>query len=265
MKRSNNKGGEGQKSVYFLSDLHLGVDGRYTSREREVRVCRLLRSVADDIGHLYLVGDIFDHWYEWREAVPRGFVRWFGVLAELRDAGVPITAFTGNHDVWLFDYLQEELDIVVERKPLAVEHFGRRLLIGHGDGLGPGDTGYKLLKKVFTNPLAQWLYSRLHPNFALRLMRSSSHTSRKYGDYEGQFIAEQEWLVAYAERKIQSTPYDYLVFGHRHLPIRYPLSNGTSTYINLGEWLSFETYGVLTPQGFDLLYYDNPNGIIYGS
>ena len=252
------------KKVFFISDLHLGVDGKFSSKERELRICRWLKANVDQIEHLYLVGDIFDHWYEYKEVVPRGFIRWLGTLAELRDQGVPITAFTGNHDIWMYDYLTTELDIPIVRDPILIQHFGYDILIGHGDGLGPGDYGYKWMKKIFTNRICQWLFSRIHPNFSLWLMRKSSHTSRKYGADEGSFNREKEWLVQYCERKIQSHNYDFFVFGHRHLPIYHTLSNQKSIYVNLGDWLNFETYAILDASGIQLLYHDDENGKIYG-
>lgn len=233
------------RKAYFASDFHLGIDGQLPAVERERQIVRWLDSIRQDAGVIFLVGDLFDFWFEYRYAVPRGFVRFLGKLAELRDAGIPVYAFTGNHDMWMFDYFPRELDIPVLRRPVQVQLGRHRFLIGHGDGLGPGDHGYKRLKKVFANPFCQWLFARLHPNLGIRLADFWSGKSRAAQPHTEDWLgADREWLVQYCERKIQSLDIDFFIFGHRHLPVDYLLSNGHSRYLNLGEWMNFNSYAV---------------------
>ena len=242
--------------TFFASDFHFGVDARTTSREREAAVVSWLDyCLTEGADAIYLVGDLFEFWFEWRYAVPRGYVRFLGKLAEVADAGVPLHIFTGNHDLWMRDYLQEEVGAILHRDPIQATVYGQRILVGHGDGLGPGDYGYKRLKKVMTAPWAQWLYARLHPNASIGLANWFSGKSRDAQPSEEIFRgADNEWLVAYSEEKLRQYPeLDYLIFGHRHLPIDYPLSNGRSRYLNLGEWLNYQTFLRLEPGNADLL------------
>ena len=242
-------------AIYLASDFHLGVDARHTSREREARIVAWLdEAFRRDAEAFYLVGDLFEFWFEWKRVVPRGYVRFLGKLAEICDAGIPVHVFTGNHDMWLEDYLVKEVGVVLHHRPVTVEHYGYRMLIGHGDGLGPGDTGYKLLKRLFRARWARWCYGRLHPNFAMGLAYYFSGQSRSTQPPEAEFLGpDREWLVAYSERKLARRPeLDYLVFGHRHLPIDHLLSNGRSRYVNLGEWLHYYSYAVLDAGGLRL-------------
>ena len=231
--------------IFFASDFHLGVDARDSSAERERKIVAWLEHCAAERAEaIYLVGDLFEFWFEWRRAVPRGYVRFLGKLAELTDHGIPIYVFTGNHDMWMRDYLEEETGVTVYREPVVHTIYGRQVLIGHGDGLGPGDYGYKRLKKVMNARWAKWLYARLHPNFAMKLALFFSGHSRASQPSEEEFLGpEREWLVAYSEQKLRERPeLAYCIFGHRHLPIDHTLSNGRSRYINLGEWLGAYTY-----------------------
>ncbi|MEL6969157.1 MAG: UDP-2,3-diacylglucosamine diphosphatase [Bacteroidota bacterium] len=254
--------------TYFASDFHLGIDGRLSSQERERQLVRWLDMVQQDADAIYLVGDLFDFWFEYKTAVPKGYIRLLGKLAAIRDAGIPIYLFTGNHDMWMFDYLEKELDAPIYRKPVIHEIYGKTFFIGHGDGLGPGDHGYKLLKKVFANPVCQWLFARLHPNFGIWLAQFFSGKSRAANHDEDQFYGdENEWLLQYSCRKSEQLPQvDYFVFGHRHLPIDYGLPNGRSRYINLGEWVNFNSYAVFDGASLELKFYENPAGeVIEGS
>ena len=230
------------KKTYFASDFHLGIDVKYTSQEREQQIVRWLRQIKEDAAALYLVGDIFDFWFEYRKVVPKGYVRLFGALADLRDHGIPIYYFTGNHDMWMFKYMEEEFDIPIYRKPITREIQGKTFFIGHGDGLGPKDHGYKFLKKVFDNRICQFLFGLIHPNLGIGLANFWSGTSRdsKKNKDSKTFLGEdEEWLLMYANRKVLEVPADYFVFGHRHLPINYTLKNGKSRYINLGDWMNY--------------------------
>ena len=249
--------------VFFASDLHLGVDARLSSRARERLFVRWLDEVvAASGGRLYLMGDIFEFWFEYKTVVPRGYTRLFGKLAELRDGGIPIDYFTGNHDLWMRDYLPTELGIPLHHRPAILELDGHRLLIGHGDGLGPGDVGYKRMKRLFRNPLAQWSYARLHPNFAIGLASRVAGVSREHTRPEesGFLGADREWLVRYAERKLASDPtLEYFVFGHRHLPIDYTLSDGRARYVNLGDWLEYQSYGHWDGHELHLRFFEAPD------
>lgn len=252
--------------TYFASDFHLGVPGQLSSRERERQIVRWLDQIAVDAQAIYLVGDVWDFWFEYKTVVPKGTIRLLGKLAELRDADIPIHFFTGNHDMWMFRYLDDELGIPIHREPIIQEINGKTFFIGHGDGLGPGDHGYKLIKKVFANRVCQWLFERLHPNFGIGLANFWSQKSRAYNPEEVKFLGEEnEWLVAYANRKLDTITADYFVFGHRHLPIDYTLKNGKSRYINLGEWLNFNSYAVFDGQDLQLQFFENPDGKIFGN
>lgn len=235
------------KKIYFLSDFHLGIPDKAQSRLREKKIVSFLDSIKDNAAMIFIVGDMFDFWYEYRKVVPKGFVRLLGKLASFTDEGIPIHFFVGNHDMWMTDYFQDELNIPVYFEPAAFELMGKKFLIGHGDGLGPGDTGYKLLKKVFRNPVAQWMFGLLPPVIGMGLADYSSRRSRAAaGDSNDHFLGpEKEWLLIYCNEILQHTHYDYFVFGHRHLPIDYVLNPAAATpsrYINLGDWIKYYSY-----------------------
>ncbi|NQY07821.1 MAG: UDP-2,3-diacylglucosamine diphosphatase, partial [Flavobacteriaceae bacterium] len=202
---------------------------------------------------IFLLGDLFDFWFEYKTVVPKGFVRVLGKLAEIRDSGIPIYFFVGNHDLWMTNYFQEELDIPVYHKPKEFTLNGKTFLIGHGDGLGPGDKGYKRMKKVFTNPFSKWLFRWLHPDLGVKIGQYLSVKNKLIsGDDDIKFLGEEkEWLVQYAKRKLETKHYDYFIFGHRHLPMTIAL-NETSQYINLGDWIHYFSYGVMDGQKMSL-------------
>ncbi len=231
------------KKIYFASDFHLGAPDEKTSLIREKKIVRWLDFVAQDAEAIYLVGDIFDFWFEYKHAIPKGFVRLQGKLAELSDRGIAIHFFTGNHDMWMFDYFPKELGVTMHREPIHVKRNGIKLFIGHGDGLGPGDYGYKFIKKVFASSICQWLFARLHPNFGIAVANFWSRRSRKVnGNSDEIFLGEQnEWLAIYARDILTKEHFDYFIFGHRHLPLDIQL-NDKSRYINLGAWIKDCTY-----------------------
>jgi UDP-2,3-diacylglucosamine hydrolase len=233
------------KKIYFISDFHLGVPDYESSLEREKKIVRWLDLIKSDAQSLYLMGDVFDYWFEYKNTVPKGYVRLLGKLAELSDNGVNIYYFTGNHDMWIFDYLPKEVGLTVYREPVQHEYNGAKFYLGHGDGLGPGDHGYKLIKKIFANKFCQWLFARIHPNLGLWLMKYFSRTSRAAtGQNDEKFLgAEKEWLILYAKEVLKKEHYDYFIFGHRHLPIDFQL-NKNSRYINLGEWINHHLFVV---------------------
>ncbi|MHA6246735.1 UDP-2,3-diacylglucosamine diphosphatase [Pontibacter sp. CAU 1760] len=240
------------KKVYFASDFHLGVPDEATSRAREKKIVRWLDTIRHDAAAILLVGDIFDFWFEYKYAIPKGYARLQGKLAELTDAGIPIMLFTGNHDMWMFDYFPQELNIPVLRDPISTQFGGKTFYIGHGDGLGPGDHTYKLLKRVFNNKACQWLFARVHPNLGIGVANIWSRRSRISNiKKDEEFLGEREWLVQYCQEVEATQHHDYYVFGHRHLPLDLPIGEH-SRYINLGEWVNFCTYAVYDGESLQL-------------
>jgi UDP-2,3-diacylglucosamine hydrolase len=231
------------KKIYFISDFHLGVPNHAASLQREKLIVQFLNEIKDETAELFLLGDMFDFWYEYRKVVPKGYVRLLGKLAEFSDAGIPMHFFVGNHDMWMRDYLQTELSIPVYHHPAEFERSGKKFLIGHGDGLGPGDLRYKALKKIFRNPVCKWLFGILPPVMGMGLANYLSRRSRvRTGKTEEHFLGEEkEWLISYCKEILHQKNIDFFVFGHRHLPIDYRLTD-TSRYINLGDWVRYFTY-----------------------
>lgn len=245
-----------RNKIYFASDFHLGTANYAQSRERENRIVRWLDFIKEDAAELYLVGDIFDFWFEYKHAVPRGYVRFLGKLAELSDNGVKITMFKGNHDMWMFGYLKEEIGVHIISDELVINRNGKRFYIHHGDGLGPGDAKYKFLKKIFRSGFCQWLFARVHPNLGIGIAKAWSGHSRIAGAKKETFLNEQhEWLVQYSKEMLQNEDFDYFVFGHRHLPLDITLSP-SSRYVNLGEWINYNTYAVFDGNGLSLCYFE---------
>lgn len=242
----------GHKKIYFFSDFHLGVPSYNESLIREKKICRWLDKIQSDAAELFILGDVFDFWFEYRHVVPKGYVRLLGKLAEFTDSGIPITIFTGNHDMWMFDYLTQEIGVKLIRKPQEFTFNGTKFLIGHGDGLGPGDHGYKFIKKIFANKFCQWLFARLHPNFGISMANFWSRKSRQHtGHHDAVYLGDdKEYLVQFMLETEKHTHYDYYIFGHRHLPIDKTIGN--SRYINLGDWMSYFTYAVWDGQKLEL-------------
>ena len=233
------------KKIYFSSDNHLGAPTAAESKPREEKFVQWLEEIKDDAAAIFLLGDLFDFWFEYKHVVPKGFVRTLGKLAQIKDSGIPVYFFVGNHDLWMNDYFLKELNIPVYHKPQEFEFNGKKFLVGHGDGLGPGDKGYKRMKKVFTNPFSQWLYRWLHPDLGVPLAQYFSVKNKAIsGEEDMEFLGEdKEWLIQYCRRKLETKHYDYFLFGHRHLPMEFPL-NKNSMYINTGDWINHYTYAV---------------------
>lgn len=244
------------KKVYFSSDNHLGAPTQELSKPREKKFVQWLDEAKEDATAIFLLGDLFDFWFEYKHVVPKGFVRVLGKLAEIRDSGIPIYFFVGNHDLWMNSYFEDELNIPVFHHPKEFIFNNKTFLIGHGDGLGPGDKGYKRMKKVFTNPFSKWLYRWFHPDLGVPLAQHLSVKNKLIsGDDDAKFLGEEnEWLVQYAKRKLESKHYDYFVFGHRHLPMSIEVGKD-STYHNLGDWINYYTYGVFNGNTFELKEY----------
>ena len=245
------------KKLYFASDNHLGAPTAALSRPREEKFVRFLDEIKPDAEAIFLLGDLFDFWFEYKTVVPKGFVRTLGKLAEIRDSGIPIYFFVGNHDLWMDDYFEKELNIPVFRRPLEVECAGKTFLIGHGDGLGPGDKGYKRMKKIFTNPFCRWLFRWLHPDVGVRLAQYLSVKNKLISGVEDvKYLGDdQEWLVQYCKEKLKTKHYDFFLFGHRHLPLEIELENH-STYINTGDWINYYTYGEFNGEAMSLKTYN---------
>ena len=233
------------KKIYFASDNHLGAPTRAASFPREKKFVAWLDEIKEDAAAIFLLGDLFDFWMEFKTVVPKGFTRTLGKLAEISDSGIPIYYFVGNHDLWMNGYFEEELNIPVYHKPEEFTFNDKTFFIGHGDGLGPGDKGYNRMKKVFTNPFCKWLFRWLHPDLGVRMAQHLSVKNKLIsGDDDAKFLGEDnEWLVQYCKRKLENKHRDYFVFGHRHLPLDIDLSEN-SKYINLGDWIQYFTYGV---------------------
>lgn len=244
------------KKIYFASDQHFGIPDATSSKLREKKFMSWLDEVKTDARAIFLLGDLFDFWFEYKTVVPRGFVRVLGKIAEIRDSGIPIYFFVGNHDLWMIDYFETELGIPVYHQPKEYEFDGKTFLIGHGDGLGPGDKGYKRMKKVFAHPLSKWFYRWLHPDIGVKLAQYLSTKNKLISGQEDiKFLGEEnEWLAQYAKRKLEQKHYDYFLFGHRHLPMEIQVGKD-SKYINTGDWISHFTYAVFDGEDLTLKTY----------
>lgn len=250
-----------RKKIYFLSDFHLGAPNAEKSLVREKKIINFLDSIKDEAAELFIVGDIFDFWFEYRNVVPKGFVRLLGKLAELTDSGITIRVFVGNHDMWMKDYFQKELNIPVYYKPETFERCGKKFFIGHGDGLGPGDIGYKWLKQIFRNPICQQLFGIFPPYFGIGLANFLSRRSRANTEVSEEIFKgkDGEWLLIYCNQKLQKEKFDFFIFGHRHLPIDFKLNNSESRYINLGDWIRYFTYAEFDGENLELKSFTSQN------
>jgi UDP-2,3-diacylglucosamine hydrolase len=244
--------------ILFLSDFHLGVPDALSSKEREIKICTLIDSYKDNLSEIFLVGDVFDFWMEYKTCVPKGFYRLFGKLAELADKNIPIHFFTGNHDMWMKDLFKSEFNANIHHKSEIIERQGKKIYIAHGDGLGPGDTKYKLLKVFFASPVCQFLFRWIHPDIGIKLACFFSYQSR-YGNNKTQERYHgnaKEWLYIHCKEVMKKDTFDYFIFGHRHLPIYTSIGPAESVYINLGDWLDYNTYGIMTDGQISLLQYE---------
>ncbi|HSV75857.1 MAG TPA: UDP-2,3-diacylglucosamine diphosphatase [Bacteroidales bacterium] len=241
------------RKIFFVSDSHLGIPGYSESLAREKKLVKWLDTIKSEAGVIYLLGDIFEFWFEYRTVVPRGFVRLLGKLTEITDSGIPVYFFTGNHDIWTFGYLEQEIGLKILRDPVEITCRGKSFLIGHGDGLGPGDASYKLAKRAYNNRFLQKIFSYLHPGLGSVLVTFFSKKDR-YSNHAGYLNnpnIKDEKLVAFCNQMLLTKHFDFFVFGHRHLPYDYSL-NGSSRYINTGEWVNRFTYAVFDGQDMHL-------------
>ncbi|SDL66474.1 UDP-2,3-diacylglucosamine hydrolase [Catalinimonas alkaloidigena] len=243
------------KKAYFVSDFHLGAPTPHQSRLRERKVVAWLEQVQADAGVIFLIGDLFDFWFEYRHAIPKGFTRFLGKLAELADAGIDLRIFTGNHDMWMAGYFQEEFGLELYRQPRQFLLNDKKFLIGHGDGLGPGDGRYKIIKQLFQAKPLQHLFRFIHPDVGMQIAHTWSRSSRKKNQEKDlQFLGDDEWLLAYCRQVEAREHHDYYVFGHRHLPLDLDVTPD-SRYINTGEWLQACTYAEFDGKALALNYY----------
>lgn len=246
----------GGKKIFFASDFHLGSPTDSISRERERRIVTWLDSIKDSAHSIYLVGDIFDFWYEYKRAIPKGFVRFQAKIAEITDSGTPVYFFTGNHDMWMFDYFEKELGVKIFRKEIELTVAKHTFLIGHGDGLGPKDHLYKFFKMFFASKICQWTFGRLHPNFGIGLANFWSKSSRKKGDNHPEvYLGEDEWLLQHCKEQEAKKHHDFYIYGHRHLVIDHKVAEN-ARYLNIGHWFGNGQYGVYDGSTLDLIELD---------
>ena len=238
-----------KEKIYFASDFHLGSPNYEESLKREKKIISWLNEIEKDAKKIYLLGDIFDFWFEYEKVVPKGFVRMLAKLADLVDKGIKIHFLVGNHDMWMRDYLEKEIGLKVHFKEFIIEEDNQLIFIGHGDGLGKGDYKYKILKSLFTSKICKWLFSRLHPNFGIGLGQAWSNKSRK--EQEKPTNEEKEILVEYCKEQQKNNPVDYYVFGHRHIPMEVKIDK-RANYINLGDWIHHYSYAVLSDKNLEL-------------
>ncbi len=246
------------KKIYFLSDLHLGLKPAQESRKREKKAVRWLESIKQDAQVLFLLGDVFDYWYEYKRVVPKGFIRFLGKLAEIADAGIEIHYFTGNHDLWLYDYFTNEMGIIIHKKPFRVSINDKKFYLGHGDAEGPGDVPYKIMKSLFYNKTLQWLFSHLiHPDFSMWFGHRWSNKRRYSTGLKETFLGEdKEYQIISAKDRLKKEDFNYFIFGHRHIAYDIKLNN-YSRVINLGEWITQSHYAVFDGKDVLLQQFEN--------
>jgi UDP-2,3-diacylglucosamine hydrolase len=250
--------GTGNK-LYFASDFHLGTGTYASSRQREDRLVRWLDTIKADAAEIFLMGDVFDFWFEYSTVIPKGYIRLQGKLAELSDAGIKVYFFKGNHDMWVFDYFEKELGATIVSDEFILEANRKRFFLHHGDGLGEGDGAYKLLKNFFRSKFCQWLFARLHPNLGIGIANHWSKKSRLAGNKrEGErFVAREEtWAKNYADTLFKEHGhFDYVIMGHRHFPVMIDINKDTK-YVNLGEWVNFTSYAKFDGEKLELLHFE---------
>ncbi|MBN1925805.1 MAG: UDP-2,3-diacylglucosamine diphosphatase [Prolixibacteraceae bacterium] len=248
------------KITYFVSDVHLGSPALKNNSEREKLFVSWLNDAAKDAREIYLLGDIFDFWYEYKKVVPRGFVRTLGKIAEITDSGIPVHFFTGNHDVWVYDYLPSETGVTLHRGPLVKSINGKTFYLAHGDGLDPKEKGYLMLKRLFTSKTAQFFFSQLHPNIALWFGHQWAKQSRiaKGTEAETTNDIEKEANVLFAQNYIKNKKVDYFIFGHRHILVNKEIDLNCQLFF-LGEWLNYYSYAVFDGDKVELKIYSQKN------
>ncbi len=235
-----------RNKIYFASDAHLGARFHSDPRAVEKKLVRWLNSIKDDAKELWLLGDMFDYWYEYKYVVPKGFTRFLGKLAELSDEGVEIHIFIGNHDIWMFDYLPQEIGAIIHREPLTIDLLGKRFFLAHGDEVDYRSKAFQLMRKIFRNRFCQFLYGGIHPRWTFGFALSWSLSSRKKGlkkektkTYQGE---ASEYLVTFAKDYLKTHPdINFFIFGHRHIMLDLMLSR-TSRILIAGDWMQYFSY-----------------------
>ncbi len=231
------------KKIYFLSDIHLGAKTINNPLEHERRVVRFLDSIKNDASEIYLMGDIIDYWFEYKKVVPRGFTRFLGKISELTDMGIKVFWFTGNHDIWIFDYIPQETGATIYLKPIIKEIMGKRFYLAHGDGLGDDSLGYKFIHKFFRNKICQKLFSGIHPRWTVSLAHYWSKKSRLGGTVETFLGEDKEHLVQFSKDMAKTSDIDFFIYGHRHIMLDLMISR-KSRVIILGDWINLFSYAV---------------------
>tara|TARA_B000000532_G_scaffold244107_1_gene242456 strand:- start:2025 stop:2762 length:738 start_codon:yes stop_codon:yes gene_type:complete len=243
-----------KKKIYFASDFHLGYHIA-DSISREKKIVSWLDSIKKDAKSVYLIGDIFDFWFEYKNVVPKGFVRFLGKIAELTDSGIGVHIVVGNHDLWMKDYLIKECGVKIHHEPITIKEDNKTIFIGHGDGLGPGEKSFKIIKKIFKNRICQWLFARIHPNTALTIAHFWSKNSREKGETPNYLGKEKEFLEQFCiNHQENNSEINFYVLGHRHLPMEIDI-NKSCRYINTGDWLDHYSFAVFEKENISLKYY----------
>jgi len=240
-----------EKNIYFASDIHLGYPNFEESLKREKLFVQWLNEIKTQASEIYLLGDIFDFWHEYKKVAPRGFSRFLGCISTICDSGVPVHFFTGNHDIWVYDYLPRETGMQIHRNPIKIKRGDKNFYIAHGDGLGPNDWSFKLMKAFFTNKIAQWLFARIHPNTAIGLGHRWSQNRRHTYNYKKFNDLEREWLIIHSRQILDHEHFDFFIYGHRHFPVAYNLTEN-SMYLNTGDWLNNFSYAVFNGSELEL-------------
>ncbi|MBI4548178.1 MAG: UDP-2,3-diacylglucosamine diphosphatase [Ignavibacteriae bacterium] len=223
--------------AYFISDAHLGLGSREEERKKEDHLLTFLEHISKDASELFIVGDLFDTWFEYRTVIPKGFHRLLAKLDDLTHCGISVHYLAGNHDYWMKDFFDDELGIKTYHDAFDTMVDGKKIFIHHGDGLANGDFGYRILKKILRNRLNIKLFTVLHPDIGITLARSSSKKSRRYTLTKNN--ADDNGMLKFARQKIQEG-FDVVIMGHCHQPMMKEL--GTGLYINLGDWIAHHTY-----------------------
>lgn len=234
------------QKVYFFSDAHLGLGSRQEDHQKEQRLIRFLDFIQHDAGQVFIVGDLFDYWFEYKSVVPKKYFRLFSKLAALTERHIRVSFIAGNHDFWVKDYFRDELGMEVHLNPLEMDIYGKRFLIHHGDGLLKDDIGYRILKKILRNKLSIFLFSLIHPDITGWAARWSSRTSRQYTNTR---TYEESGMVEFAARQLENG-FDFVVMGHNHVASHQKL--GPGVYVNLGDWIFENTYAVFDGKTLEL-------------
>jgi UDP-2,3-diacylglucosamine hydrolase len=246
-----------KKSIYFASDFHLGIPNHEKSIQREREICSWLDCIKNDALKIFFIGDVFDFWFEYKHSIPKGNVRIQAKMAELVDLGIEVHVFQGNHDMWMFNYLSSELGVVIHENELIFDYMNKSFYLAHGDGLGPGDRGYKFIKRIFRNKVSQWFFKRLHPNFGIGMANYFSRKSR--GEYNLEDYKFKNWkeesIYQFICEREKNEHSDLYILGHRHLPLHVEIKN--SVYINLGEWLHYNSFAKFNGSTIELLQWRN--------